>query len=81
MGKQDQEAKAVMPLQSVHVTCGLCTGFQTHGAQHLQVHLVLDGHKHGGDVLASIAGDGKHNEAQEGLPQTALVSHVLQRPG
>ena len=42
-----------------------------------EVHLVLGRHEHGGDVLAGVAGDGQHDEAQEGAADARLLAHLL----
>lgn len=42
-----------------------------------QVHLVLGRHEHGGDVLAGVAGDGQHDQAQEGAADARLLANLL----
>lgn len=42
-----------------------------------QVHLVLGRHEHGGDVLAGVASNGQHDQAQEGAADARLLAHLL----
>ncbi len=42
-----------------------------------EVHFVLGGDEDGGDVLAGVAGDGQHDQAQEALVDARLLADFL----
>jgi hypothetical protein len=46
------------------------------GHAEREVHLVLRGHKHGGDVLARVACDGQHDKAQEAARQAPCAADL-----
>lgn len=71
-GTNEVHRLRVCPM-STHMTghdcVSTCMSVTTHlnaraqGNAECQVALVLDGHKHGGDVFTGVAGDGQHDEA------------------
>lgn len=43
-----------------------------------QVHLVLHSHHNSSDVLAGVAGNGQHNDAQEGLAEARFRAELFE---
>ena len=41
-----------------------------------EVHLVLVGHQHSGDMLTGVASNGQDDETQEGLTESRLLTHI-----